>query len=151
MRYVLTVLLGLALSGCGSGSGTVPVKGKIMLDGAPLAGASISFVPQGEGRQATGTTDEQGVFTISTIEPRDGAMPGKYKVILSQNLPVEPTPEGMSADEAMQAAAKAAATKPKKTKSGIPLLPDDYTRIDKTPLQQEVPAKGEIVYDIHSK
>lgn len=107
-------------------------------------------MPQGEGRQATGTTDEQGVFTLSTIDPKDGVMPGKYKVILSQNLPVEPTPEGLSADEAMLAAAKAAASKPK-SKSGIPLLPDDYTRIDKTPLTQEVPAKAEIVYDIKSK
>ena len=150
MRSLALLGLVVVLIGCGDGSGMVPVKGKILLDGAPLPSASISFVPQGEGRQATGTTDAQGVFTLSTVDPKDGAMPGKYKVILSQNLPVEATPEGMSADEAMQAAAKAAASKPK-SKSGIPLLPDDYTRVDKTPLMQEVPAKSEIVYDIKSK
>ena len=150
MRSVVLLVFVVVLMGCGDGSGTVPVKGKILLDGAPLPGASISFVPQGTGRQATGTTDDRGFFTLSTIDPKDGAMPGKYKVILSQNLPVEATPEGLSADEAMQAAAKAAASKPK-SKSGIPLLPDDYTRIDKTPLMQEVPSKEEIVYDIKSK
>ncbi len=111
MRNTAMLMIFVAFMGCGSDSGTVPVKGKILLDGAPLPGASISFVPQGTGRQATGTTDDQGMFTLSTIDPKDGAMPGTYKVILSQNLPVEPTPEGMSADEAMQAAAKAAASK----------------------------------------
>ncbi|MCC6508174.1 MAG: carboxypeptidase regulatory-like domain-containing protein [Pirellulaceae bacterium] len=149
MLVGLIGVVSLNLVGCGTGSGPIPVKGKVLLDGKPLPDASISFVPQQEGRQATGTTDAEGQFVLSTIDPRDGAMPGKYKVTISQNLPVEETPTGLSADEAMLAAAKAAA-KPKAKSSG-PQLPEDYTRLDRTPLSQEIPAAGDVVFDIKSK
>ncbi len=73
------------------------------------------------------------------------------KVILSQNLPVR------THARRHERRRKPCKRPPKplpvnqNPKSGVPLLPDEYTRIDKTPLVQEVPAKAEIVYDIRSK
>lgn len=149
MRLAIFSLLVIAFVGCGSSSGTVPVKGRVTLDGEPLANASISFIPQGEGRQATGTSDANGEFTMSTIDPKDGALPGTYKVAIVPTSPMDQTPEGLSADEAMAAAAAAAAKR--KGKPAGPEVPEAYTRVDKTPLTQEVPPKGPILYEIKSK
>lgn len=148
MRFAVCSLLLIASVGCGSSSGTVPLKGKVTLDGAPLVNASISFIPQGTGRQATGTTDSNGEFAMSTIDPKDGCMPGTYKVAIVPATPMEESTEGMSADEAMAAAAAAAAKR--KGKPSGPQVPEAYTRVDKTPLTQEVPAKGPVVYEIKS-
>jgi hypothetical protein len=147
MSRIGIVLISVALFGCGKSSTTVPVSGIVKLDGKPLANASVSFVPEGQGKQATGTTDEFGKFVLSTIDPRDGAMPGHYKVIISPNsAPIE-APEGQSADEGMVSDAAAAKSK----KQTVPKFPQAYTRIDETPLVEKVPADSEIVYDLSSK
>jgi hypothetical protein len=49
-----------------------------------LEGASVSFMPTAEGRQATGQTDSAGKFTLTSYNPADGAPPGKYKVGVSK-------------------------------------------------------------------
>lgn len=148
MRKIYLVFLAVVLSGCGSNSPMVPVSGIVKLDGQPLVNASVSFVPQGNGKQATGTTDEKGKFVLSTIDPRDGAMPGTYKVVIAPNTAASDIPEGLSASEAMEADA-AAAAKGKKTKGAQ--VPEAYSRSDKTTLTQEVPSKGEVVFDLKSK
>ncbi len=149
MRRMFMLLGMVVLSGCGDGRGTVPVEGILKLDGQPLKEASVQFVPQGAGRDATATTDGSGKFVMSTFEPRDGALPGSYKVVITPSTPIEATPDGVSADAAMQAAS-AAAVKPRARAAG-PQVPESYTRIDQTPLKQEVPPTGEIVIDIKSK
>ena len=101
------VLVGMMLffSGCNS-SGLTPVTGHVLLDGAPLPNASIQFVPQGTGRDATGATDAEGNFAMSTNEPRDGVMSGTYKVVVTARAGAPPQ-QFASADEAMRAAAVA--------------------------------------------
>ena len=148
MRKLYLLCLSLAVCGCGSGSGTVPVSGVVKLDGQPLKNASVSFVPEGDGKQATGTTDEAGKFALSTVNPRDGAIPGKYKVVIEQSSNFVETADGLSSDQAM--AANAAALAKAKKPTG-PQVPEAYTRLDKTPLTQEVPPRGEVVFDIKSK
>ena len=148
MRKIYLVLLAVVLAGCGSNSLMVPVSGTVRLDGQPLVNASVSFVPDGNGKQATGTTDEKGKFVLSTIDPRDGAMPGTYKVVIAPNSAASDIPEGLSASEAMEADAAAAA---KGTKSKGTQVPEAYTRPDKTTLTQEVPPKGEVVFDLKSR
>src|SRR5690349_2430461 len=56
----------ILLAGCG-GARTSPVEGRVLVDGKPVAGASIQFVPQGKGRDATGETDKDGQFVMSTF------------------------------------------------------------------------------------
>lgn len=73
----------LVAGGCGSGD-MVPVEGVVTLDGQPLEGAAVSFVPDQKGRPAQGETDAAGKFTLSTAAAGDGVVPGKYKVGVSK-------------------------------------------------------------------
>jgi predicted small lipoprotein YifL len=71
------------LTGCGSrGPQMFPVSGTVTLDGKPVAGASVMFSPETNGTPAAGTTDEQGYFTLRTVN-RDGVSPGKHKVTVT--------------------------------------------------------------------
>lgn len=142
-KFSLLMLIVMSV-GCGGASLTVPVSGTILLDGQPLKNASLHFVPQTGGRDATSTSDESGKFVMSTFEPRDGVVKGNYKVVVTPNIAVEET-SFESADAAMAAAT---AAKPPKTASSS--FPSAYTRVDQTPLTIEVPAPEPIVFDIKS-
>src|SRR6266851_1354444 len=78
--------LAMAFVFVGMGCGTakpVKVEGIVTLDGNPVEGAMVSFVPEGdEGRPASGLTGSDGVFHLTTLSPEDGAAPGIYKVIV---------------------------------------------------------------------
>jgi hypothetical protein len=91
LRGVWTVglsgLLMIALvAGCGGPKRpqTVAVSGTVTLDGKPVEGATVGFIPEGGGRPATGTTDASGAFTLTTFEPGDGAVVGKHSVTVSK-------------------------------------------------------------------
>lgn len=73
----------LVAGGCGSAA-MVPVEGVVTLDGQPLDGAAVSFVPDGAGRPAQGETDGAGKFKLSTAAAGPGVVPGKYKVGVSK-------------------------------------------------------------------
>jgi hypothetical protein len=72
--------------GCagGKGSGTVPVTGKVTLNGAPAEGVAVSFISDGGGPSAVGVTDESGQYSLTTTAKDDGAMPGRYRVTLAK-------------------------------------------------------------------
>jgi len=142
MRRACFVVFALAFAGCG-GTRTTPVEGVVLLDGKPLAGASIQFVPQEKGRQATAETNANGQFAMSTQEPRDGVMPGTYKVVISPPNGPADTAQYASADQAMAAAMKAPAKK-----AAAPPFPQKYSRPDQTPLTQEVPVKGKLTIEL---
>lgn len=124
----------LLLAGCNR-SALHSVEGVVLLDGQPLPSASIQFIPQGTGQDATGATDDQGRFVMSTNDPRDGVAAGKYKVVITPRQTATPPQQFASADEAMRAAA---APRPMPAASNFP---QQYTRADQTPLTQEVPVK----------
>ena len=143
MIRIPCLLLVLLLAGCGKSS-TSPVEGVVSLDGKPLAGASIQFVPQGTGRDATGETDQNGQFVMSTFSPRDGVMAGEYKVVISPPIGTADTAQYGSSDDAMAAASK---SKP----AAKPAFPEKYTRADQTPLKQTVPVQGSVKFELTSK
>jgi hypothetical protein len=146
MMRLCCLIFAFTLVGCG-GARTSPVEGIVLLDGKPLAGASIQFVPQEQGKDATGQTDNSGQFAMSTFQPRDGVLPGTYKVVISPPTgEVDPTKYG-NAGDAMSAASKA----PAKKESTGPAFPQQYSRADQTPLTQEVPVKGQVKFDLKSK
>jgi hypothetical protein len=80
-RTVFAIFCLAALAGCGSGF--VPVEGTVRLDGQPLPGAQVMFVPRSGGRPATGKTDTAGQFQLTTDAPNDGALPGEYDVAVT--------------------------------------------------------------------
>lgn len=83
----------LFLAGCsGSSIETVPAKGKLTVNGQPAGGAKIIFVPQNVAPEAAkerphATSQADGSFELSTIDPGDGAPIGDYKVLVT--WPVE--------------------------------------------------------------
>src|SRR5687768_10425563 len=88
MRLRLSLVGAVAvalLSGCG-GPQMGYVKGKVMFKGQPVKEAAVTFspIPRSEtdresGKPATGFTDENGEFVLSTFKPLDGALVGEHR------------------------------------------------------------------------
>jgi hypothetical protein len=77
----LTATLLVLCGGCGAeGPVLVPVEGTVTLDGQPVKGASVTFMPQFAGQPAMGRTDAAGAFTLRTHPHGPGAMPGTHHV-----------------------------------------------------------------------
>jgi len=144
MTRIVCLLLALVTVGCGSRR-TLPVEGVVLLDGKPLAGASVQFIPEDKGRAATGETDASGRFMMSTFKPRDGALAGSYKVVISPPTGAIDKTQYASAEDAMSAASRM----PKK-ESPKPSFPQKYSRPDQTPLTQVVPVQGKLVFELKS-
>lgn len=90
MRRILPAALGVAallLAGCGGGGPKLAgVSGVVTVDGKPYKNAVVSFQPQGSGATenpgvgSTALTDENGKFTLTTIDGKPGAVVGRHKV-----------------------------------------------------------------------
>ena len=95
----MCLLLGLAclvvaLAGCGGGLERIPVSGTVTLDGKPVEGAAVVFAPAAGGPAASGTTDAQGKFQLTTVnEP--GAVPGEHVVTITKQTMHGITEDGM--------------------------------------------------------
>ena len=85
-RLVVFVFL-LAAVGCSKGYQIAPVSGRVELDHHPLAHATVAFAPQAgkDFPTSTGTTDEQGNFTlvVNDSSHSPGAVVGEHKVSIS--------------------------------------------------------------------
>ncbi|HEY3393898.1 MAG TPA: hypothetical protein VGK58_14395 [Lacipirellulaceae bacterium] len=87
MRHLCCVLLiMITLAGCDRGPTYVPVTGTVKYsDGTVPTGdiASITFQPASaapDTKGASGTIQPDGTFSLTTINPGDGARPGDYVV-----------------------------------------------------------------------
>jgi hypothetical protein len=80
----------LIISGCQQ-SDTVAVTGTVTMKGQPVDKAEVVFNPK-KGRFASGVTDSQGHFSLSTAKSGDGAMPGEYTVTLGEYYPPDAPP-----------------------------------------------------------
>jgi hypothetical protein len=128
IRYVgsvciIAVLL-LTLSACESDpvGKTVPVKGKVMVNGKPLTTGNVVFWPdEAKGNKLSGNLlptskiAEDGTYDLVT-KGKPGAPPGAYKITVNAQTEVD-------------------STKPETAKK---LVPDKYTSKDKTPLEKNV-------------
>jgi hypothetical protein len=78
----------LLAAGCGGGSGDAPsvypVTGKVTQGGKPLENVQVNFVPSDDtGLPSSGTTNADGVYTLSRHTGDAGAKPGNYRIVLS--------------------------------------------------------------------
>ena len=137
MRFAVITMVGLMVSmlaGCSKTSNldTIPVTGLVTLDGQPVPGAKVVFAPSGgTGQAASGVTGSDGRYKLTTQDPNDGALPGKYMVMISKtegsagaaDQAVKPN---MTPEEATKAATEArdAAKQPEPTFKE--LLPEKY-------------------------
>lgn len=88
-RLLLPFLICGISFGCGGDSPpatppTVPVRGKVLVGGKPLAGVRVTFHPQadfgGPKFKPSGLTDREGEFSLSSARANDGAPVGDYSV-----------------------------------------------------------------------
>lgn len=110
---LLMVALAVA-GGCSKGASikTVPVSGKVTLDGNPLADANVTFLPETQpGSTATppastGKTGADGTYKLVTMvgtQVAEGAPSGNYKVIVTKPVATAANPmaalQGLSDEE----------------------------------------------------
>lgn len=130
---VWAMVLLLAGGGCGK---YVAVRGTVTLDGQPLEGVTVTFIPQdgAESRYSpAASTEADGSFSLSTIN-KQGALAGKYKVVLSK------------IERRSKRRGSAPAVTDDKEKSAAfssgELLPVKYTKFATSPFSIEVPPGG---------
>jgi hypothetical protein len=73
----LICVLGCSDDGLGK---RYPVSGTVTYQGKPVAKARINFVPKAAGGHGAAGDVENGSFSLTTLSPGDGALPGEYKV-----------------------------------------------------------------------
>jgi hypothetical protein len=98
---VAAIALVLTGSGCSSTPADQPplgrVRGKVTMDGQPLAGVDVVFVPK-PGRPSMATTDASGRYDLWYINRTMGAKLGPHKVFIrpSDMASDDPSAEGTS-------------------------------------------------------
>src|SRR5688572_15059983 len=89
--------------GC-TGNSAVPLRGTVTLDGQPVTGGSIVFMPQMAGGPKAAAAIENGAYSIPAAQ---GVKPGKYRVEVSWHKPtgrkIPSADPGMTADETREA------------------------------------------------
>ena len=147
LRFSLCVLVGAAvvvgLAGCAPTSdvGASTVTGTVTLNGAPVEGATVSFVPADDaGKIAAGTTDAQGKFTLTTVKAGDGAVPGAYNVAISK-VEGAVAAGGAMTEESRQASMPGAGRAPAPVEVKD-LLPTKYKSAKDSGLTAEVKSGG---------
>lgn len=134
---LLTLLV--VTPGCGDGKFRfVPVEGRVLLDGRPVANARVVFMPQASGADGEagpysgGETYSEGRYSLSTLEesPHAGAVVGSHRITISTRVAhLHPTELDLEVIDSPET------------------IPADYTNYRLTPLTFEVPASGTCAAD----
>lgn len=137
--FVAACLLAACI-GCSGAAGpqTGRVSGRITVNGKPLAGANVNFdLKEGKSpRVATGVTDSDGRYTLSTFGKDDGAVLGKHVVWITMPQKGEAIdPNNPTADYGQMMSGAAVGAKP--DTGGIPAK---YTSKKTSDLIREVKA-----------
>ncbi len=144
IRPLVVILVGVTscIAGCGKQSGirTAPVSGTITYKGQPVEGATVSFIPDGAERPATAISTAGGKYELATLD-LDGAMPGKYTVLVRKAEVAAASTEPVSMEEALKLNSRPA-TAPKD------LVPAKYGDPSRSPLKFEVKTGQKNVFDI---
>src|SRR5262245_59020222 len=96
-RRLLVGTAVFAVSACGEGrfQKTFKVSGQVLLDGKPVPGVNVRFIPRDNARfvmaeTPQGVTDTEGRFTLTTYYTGDGAPAGEYLVAIAfDNAPAD--------------------------------------------------------------
>ncbi|MDR2409529.1 MAG: Ig-like domain-containing protein [Bacteroidales bacterium] len=83
LTYLCFIFLVLSFLGCGEPNriGAVKVSGTVTVDGQPMEGITVIFNPvHNNGLAASGTTDNQGVYILTSpgAPYNTGAVPGEF-------------------------------------------------------------------------
>ena len=145
--------LTMFLAGCGGDSpdypDTIPVTGKVTLDGKPVENASITLTPANKGeatRGARATSAADGTFTVKTFfsasYDADGAVPGKYLVSVTKYEQKAPSSHG-EALQTMEGQSNQSKMQRAMAMGGENVLPEKYASPESSGLEIEVKAGQE--------
>jgi len=140
---VFFALAGLVmLAGCGGdpqiGGKVYPVKGKLTVGGQPAADVSVNLYPNDKSLPiASGTTKPDGTFQVFNSDGREGAMAGKYKVVLKQNQSKE---AAKAAYASASSGGGGAAGGPTQGPTAATNLPEAYLKQETTPKEVDIVA-----------
>ena len=90
IQLLIVLLTALLLTGCGpKGLQTYYVEGIVTLDGEPVEGAQVLFLPMEQtpdSKTASGLTDASGKYTLTADGglPGKGAVDGEYRVTVKK-------------------------------------------------------------------
>src|SRR5262245_50737601 len=118
--------------GCGKSNplGTVPVSGKVTYNGKPVESATISFIPDGDGRPATAISATDGAYNLTTLD-WPGAVPGPYTAVVRKSDVALASTQPVTMEEALK-------LNNRPPPSSKELLPAKYSDATKSPLKVEV-------------
>lgn len=126
------------LNGCHSGDtrnlpATVTAAGYVYLDGNPVEGAAVVFIPEDSqtGHPAQAISDAQGYFELQAFETKKGAVPGNYIVQVAKT--VETTMEGAQVE---------GESEDFRAVTYQNVLPSKYANIATSDLRQTIPDTG---------
>lgn len=153
MRSIFLLLaIGVAvglLNGCGSGDtrnlpATVTATGYVYLDGKPVEGAAVVFIPENidTGYPAQAISNAQGYFELQAFDKKKGAVPGNYVVQVAKTVE--------TALEGAQAQGESEDFRAVMYKN---VLPAKYANIATSDLKQTIPDSGikDIRLDLRSQ
>jgi hypothetical protein len=128
--------------GCGDNSRLpmAPVVGIVTFEGLPVAGAKVSFMATGAPRAATGETDAEGRFELTTFEQGDGAILGSHAVTVykpKQDVQIAGPDPNLDRD-AYLAAMDAAAKQAMESQDAGSALPAKYSSAETSDLRVDV-------------
>jgi len=157
----LVPLVLLVVPGCGGKGKPVRVNGSVTLDGKPLAGATVTFVPAGaaRGRMAGGITDGDGQFRLTTFAEGDGALPGEYKVTVDlldtsvgEKFLASQSPGADEFKARMMRHSPKDRTAFQRAMAKTPRspVPELYRNSSTTPFQESVPTNGSVKLELSS-
>ncbi len=123
---------------------TVEARGVVLLDGKPVEGASVVFVPvDPSGHQAYAVTDEDGEFELRAFPAKSGAVPGKYKVTVSKTVETgEEVAEELGGESETDEGPVDRATVKKAKQAWANALPAKYANPKTSGLTAEIPPEG---------
>lgn len=97
---ILAIAATLTCVGCSSQTGDQPalgrVRGRVTMNGKPLAGVDVVFSPE-SGRPSMATTDSRGRYDLTYVNTTRGAKVGAHRVSISPKEPAaDETPAATS-------------------------------------------------------
>ena len=107
----VAALVSVMFVGCGGSDAppTAPISGVVMMQGQPVPNVNVTFYPK-SGRPATGRTNAEGRFKLTTLKPGDGAVIGTHKIAVtndaSNDASSSPPMPGMPGYEAYMSSQK---------------------------------------------
>jgi len=147
LSAIVLIVFAVFAAGCNDGKPkSYRVEGTVTLNGTPVEGAAVAFVPDDStGSSAGGKTDASGKYTLMTSFGTEGAAAGTYSVVISKREAVRTGNKTTSTDADGNEIMVDEMTAKE-------VLPADYATAKKTPLKSvTVEAKSLNTHDFDLK